>query len=869
MSRVDERYDALVPVFPHWEKSKDLIEQLLDIMLNYRQSGHPGGSRSKLHALLVTLLSGVMRWDIRNPGKRFADRFVLGAGHTVPMIYATLALLNEALRVKHRQTGNPRYLAPGGKERVLTWEDLANLRRNKGLSGHAEMEGKTLFLKFNTGPSGHGSPAAAGQALALKRAGAEGVKVFIFEGEGGLTPGVTHETMNSAWGLGLDNLYYVVDWNDFGIDEHTVSSAVYGTPRDWFGSHGWRVFGTEQGSEWGPVTRTMLAMALEDNALGAPSVAWVKTRKGRGYLTYDNASHGVPHKINDQKYWQLRKEFAQEYGAAFVNVDGPAPKDEAALRAECEANLKAVIDVLHKDQELIDYLADRLVQLGESVPSEISGYRLGRKGSPFKDRRLFDYRSYPADLYLAPGASAANRNALARWGAWINSFGAREYGRPIFVASSADLAESTNISGFAKAYGDFKGWGWFGRGGSPEGALLTQEITEFANAGIMVGMASVNLSENPEREFEGFWGATSTYGSFSYLLYGPMRLYSQLAQDCQYKVGKAIYVAGHSGPETADDSRTHFGIFSPGATQLFPEGRIINLYPWEHNEVPVLLGAALATDVPLIALHLTRPPITIPDRAALGMPSHFEAARGAYVVRDFAAGRPRGGVVIAQGTSAMANIVKILGDLDKLNVKVVCATSPQLFALQSESYRMQVLSEGDRMDSMVVTTQARWLMHDWIFNKIAEEYALSSDWDNRWRTGGTLDEVIEEAHLSPKWILAGVTRFVKDRAKRLGRLLGGVREAAGGSSATAAEKAAPTMVASSGVRAAKAAPRKMAAAKVAAGKAAKKPAARKPAAKRAAKKRTAGKAAVRKTAAKKGAVKKAQARKTAARGKRK
>ena len=32
--------------------------------------------------------------------------------------------------------------------------------------------------------------------------------------------------MNSAWGLALDNLYFVVDWNDFGIDEHPVSSAV-------------------------------------------------------------------------------------------------------------------------------------------------------------------------------------------------------------------------------------------------------------------------------------------------------------------------------------------------------------------------------------------------------------------------------------------------------------------------------------------------------------------------------------------------------------------------------------------------------------------------------------------------------------------
>jgi transketolase len=61
-------------------------------------------------------------------------------------------------------------------------------------------------------------------------------------------------------------------------------------------------------------------------------------------------------------------------------------------------------------------------------------------------------------------------------------------------------------------------------------------------------------------------------------------------------------------------------------------------------------------------------------------------------------------------------------------------------------------------------------MHDWLFNKVAEEYALSSDWDNRWRTGGSVDEVLDEAHLTPKWILAGIERFVADRQKRLARL---------------------------------------------------------------------------------------------------
>src|ERR1043165_1375685 len=81
--------------FPHWEKLKDVVDQCIDIMLNHRQSGHPGGSRSKVHVLLITLLSGVMRWDARQPGKRFGDRFVLVAGHTNPLIYATLAVLND------------------------------------------------------------------------------------------------------------------------------------------------------------------------------------------------------------------------------------------------------------------------------------------------------------------------------------------------------------------------------------------------------------------------------------------------------------------------------------------------------------------------------------------------------------------------------------------------------------------------------------------------------------------------------------------------------------------------------------------------------------------------------------------------------
>ncbi len=162
-----------------------------------------------------------------------------------------------------------------------------------------------------------------------------------------------------------------------------------------------------------------------------------------------------------------------------------------------------------------------------------------------------------------------------------------------------------------------------------------------------------------------------------------------------------LWVAGHSGPETAEDSRTHFGIFETGVTQLFPEGHVIDLHPWEYNEVPVVLGAALAQAAPIVALHLTRPPIELPDRAALGMPSHFEAARGAYVLRDFRPGQPAMGTVFVQGTTSTANLVKLLPELDRegLNVKVVAAISPQLFRLQPADYRARTVTPADRIDA--------------------------------------------------------------------------------------------------------------------------------------------------------------------------
>jgi len=782
-SETERLFAAAEADFARWEIVRDVVDECMDLALNDRQSGHPGGSRSKMHMLLALMLSGAMRWDIRRPWLRFADRFVLSAGHAVPAVYAALAVLNDALRARRKLDEDEAFAFPDGGRWALLPADLLTLRRRGGLPGHAEMAGKTLLFKANTGPSGHGMPAAAGQALALRMAGAGDVKVFVVEGEGGLTPGAAHETKNTAWGLGLSNLVFLVDWNDFGIDGRRASSVIPGTPEDWFAPYGWRVTGTDEGMTWGPVTRSLLAAARSDNPAGVPSVAWFRTQKGRGYGKTGASSHGSVWPQHAPEFWAVRREFMARHGVMYEGSDEAAPVDPDVRRAQARANLDVALSVIRRDPALVRWLSDRLLAIAATVPETVQGYRLPvGSAEVFDDARLFEPSAYPAAMWREPGDKVPNRAALGAWAGWVNGVARRDHGRPLFVAASADLAESTNLAGFGHGFDGLDGGGWYERDTNPTGPLLPTEITEFTNAGLLAGLASVNLAPDPFSSFDGFWGAMSTYGSFSYLKYGPLRLFSQLAQDSELRLGRLLYVAGHSGPETAEDSRTHFGIFEPGVMQLFPAGHVIELHPWEYNEVPVMLAAAFRTAAPIVVLHLTRPPIALPDRAALGMPSHLAAARGAYVMREHRPDQPRGGTVFVRGTLSTQNLVTLFPELDRrgLNVRVVAAQSEGLFRLQGAAYRESVASDADRLDAMVVTNGAVRLMRDWASGPVVEAYSLGADWDDRWRTGGSVEEVIEEAHLDQGHILAGIERFVRDRELRLGVARSALEAAANG-----------------------------------------------------------------------------------------
>ena len=71
---------------------------------------------------------------------------------------------------------------------------------------------------------------------------------------------------------------------------------------------------------------------------------------------------------------------------------------------------------------------------------------------------------------------------------------------------------------------------------------------------------------------------------------------------------------------------------------------------------------------------------------------------------------------------------------------------------------------------MVVTNSGLRLMHKWIGGKIVEEYSMSPDHDNRWRTGGSVDEIVAESKIDSISVLKGIKKFVSERELRLSEI---------------------------------------------------------------------------------------------------
>jgi transketolase len=807
-----------------------LTAMTMVLMGNYSQTGHFGGPLAytpynvALH--LIGPERGGLRYDYRHPKHPYTDKFLLAAGHCIPTCYSLWMIMGEAMARRHAATGDARYavdpkvaLLPidalgfrrgaGALATLLQSENLdsdplfaqAKIRGIRSLSGHAESTDQTNDV--NGGPSGVGIASAAGKAAFWDIMGApiSGPKVIAFEGEFAMTEGHAQELKTQALALKVGKrLRIMISDNNAGIDDALIGGVIDAKYRgydllDQWRSYGWNVRTIDDGNDYAQVIAAFEAMEQSDPDDRRPLVTVGKTVKGwwptamGGHLDekieqiVSYKSHPYGHKLNGDYFVALASTFEKRFGVKFEGIRDGTPKTNRDRLVQFKTNIDVAMSVLEQNGTG-EWLADRLVEIGDTVATSTKvSVPLGV--DPFLDDRLRVVnlprepqkvtvkndasgatKEVSITLYKKPGEMAGSRRAISEIIKWLNYVTNNR-----MLTLAADLSESINLEHGAL-------WGHYDPEKNPHGTRIKAAIQEAGNVSTAVGLVSQSASVYPDK-FNGVWAISGTYGAFTPLMYTPARLWSQQNQDNKFRTGVLHILVGHSGPETAADGRSHFGIFATQVWKLFPRTQTIHLNFWDYNDVaPGYFAAAeiaaRESDVGIITLEVARPDFPVADRSTFADSDINAAAKGFYMIRDFTPNKPRHGFVVASGSSSTVNLVRALPKLEEagINVRVIAAISEELFDRQPESYRHSVLPPEAMYDLMVVSTATRRMWPLKNVGPLTDEYSMTSDFDNQWLTGGLEADVIAEAHLDPESIVAGVRRFAEERESRLSRQRG-------------------------------------------------------------------------------------------------
>jgi transketolase len=158
------------------------------LRMTHRARASHIGSCFSMADIMAVLYGAVLRFDASKPDWPDRDRLVVSKGHAAAIVYATLAE-SGFLPVEELDA----YCADGSR-----------------LPGHVS---KTIpGVELSTGSLGHGLPAAAGMALAARRAEACW-RAYCILSDGELDEGSNWEAVQFAQHARLDNLVAIVDYN--------------------------------------------------------------------------------------------------------------------------------------------------------------------------------------------------------------------------------------------------------------------------------------------------------------------------------------------------------------------------------------------------------------------------------------------------------------------------------------------------------------------------------------------------------------------------------------------------------------------------------------------------------------------------------
>lgn len=242
------------------EYSIDLRMRILEVLENSGR-GHLGPALSVID-IIEALYESVLKFDAKNVGWEFRDRFVLSKGHGCLGLYVVLEKYGFF-----------------EKERL---DDFCSF--NSWFGGHPE-SATNPGVEFSTGSLGHGLSFGVGLSVSAKIK-SENWRTFVLLGDGELNEGSVWEAAAHADKHQLSNLCLIVDYNKMQASGFSHEVLDLGSLRGKFEAFGFKAIEVDGHKK----SELVKVLNFNPNLEDRPLVVIAHTTKGKGIPLAENSS---------------------------------------------------------------------------------------------------------------------------------------------------------------------------------------------------------------------------------------------------------------------------------------------------------------------------------------------------------------------------------------------------------------------------------------------------------------------------------------------------------------------------------------------------------------------------------------------------
>ena len=236
-------------------------------------SSHFGGALS-ITEIVSTLFADQMKIDKSDPNWENRDRFILSKGHACLAYYSALCEVG--------------YIS---KDELLTFE-----KDNSNLLGHP-VRNKDLGIEFSNGSLGMGLSLGIGLAISAKKKGKD-FRVYVIVGDGECNEGSVWEAAMAAPNFNLENLYVIIDKNNFQQTGSNNQIMNVDNLRSKWESFNWYSKEVD-----GHNINELLDVFNECNNIKKPKAIIANTIKGKGFSFSEN-NNDWHHSILSKSFYE-------------------------------------------------------------------------------------------------------------------------------------------------------------------------------------------------------------------------------------------------------------------------------------------------------------------------------------------------------------------------------------------------------------------------------------------------------------------------------------------------------------------------------------------------------------------------------------